>query len=108
MGALIAVFVLFGSTIARQLMPGLSNMAKGSASAAKAAATAAKAQLGQLNVIGAMPEGYKKATKAMKKDGITKKGYNKEMRRLNQSNKMHRIHLCGGCHPGGQFPAFLP
>ena len=93
MGALTAVLVLFASTITRQLMPGLSNMAKGAADAATSTANTAKAQLKQLKTTEKMPDAYTAATKAMQKGNITQKDYNKGMNSLIRSSKMHQVNL---------------
>ena len=93
MAALTGVLVLFGSTITKQLLPGLSNMAKGSAQAATGAATAAKAQLSQLKVTGQMPAAYTAATQAMQSGGLTQDKYNKGVMSLTRSTKMHQMQI---------------
>jgi hypothetical protein len=93
MAALTSVLILFGSTITRQLLPGLSNMAKGAAQAAASTASTANAQLGQLKTTEKMPDAYSKATKAMQNGSITQKQYAKAQRSLTQSNLAHQRNI---------------
>ena len=86
MGALTGMIVLFGSTIVRQMIPGLNNMAAGFANVARRGAETAKIQTQNLDVSQKLPKAYRNAVKGMDDGTISADGYNKAMKSLNDSD----------------------
>jgi len=84
-GALIGTLLLFVSTIARQLVPGLANMARGMADNAAASAELAKEQTKNLNVSTKMPKVYRETVKGLDDGNMSAKEYSKSMNSLNGS-----------------------
>ena len=84
-GALVGTIVLFVSTIARQLVPGLANMARGMADNAKEAAELAKEQTKNLDVSTKMPKVYRETVKGLDEGNLSAKEYSKSMNSLNGS-----------------------
>ena len=88
-GALIGAVVLFGSTISRQLLPGLSDMAKGVASAAQAQGEMAAASLKNLKVAKHLPNAYNEAVESMADGEINQTKFNKALHSTNSSITRH-------------------
>ena len=83
--ALGAALLAFGSTIARQMIPGLNNMAQGMADSAARGAELAKTQAQNLDVSTKLPGAYRAAVKSMDDGRISAEGYDKAMRSLDKS-----------------------
>ena len=88
-GALIGAVILFGSTISRQLLPGLSDMAKGVASAATAQGELAASSLKNLKVAKVLPDAYNEAVTSMADGEINQTKFNKALHSTNSSITRH-------------------
>ncbi len=84
-GALVGTLVLFVSTIARQLVPGLANMARGMADNAQESARLAQEQTKNLDVSTKMPKVYRETVKGLDDGNMSAKEYSKSMNSLNGS-----------------------
>ena len=85
--ALGAALMAFGSTIAKQMIPGLTNMSQGMADSAKRGADLAKTQAQNLDVSTKLPKAYRDTVKSMDAGNISAKDYSASMNSLAASDR---------------------